>query len=402
MSMHWLHADRAIIGDGKTVLTPGWVCIEGQKILEVTDQKPESATPENTLELPGSTLSPGLINIHDHICRKEFRINDPTKNFAELAAKLMNSPKEYIILHSVNNMYHYLTDEGITFTRDYGLAGHTSIYLGQAIEEGLIDGPEINAGGNPICITGGHCYRQGVQADGVPEVIKAVRTEVVAGAKVIKFMGSGGLERFPEENPTMPQFTIEELTAGVNCAHDLGFDTAIHAYSNEGIRRALIAGIDNIEHCTMMSEDLVETMVKQNTNVNPTGSGLRGAVKRGSQIKYLDLIQERIYSIQEQGLRWIKQAGLKIGAGTDSPGYMFEEIEWLAETLSETPVQALAHAMGIGAQILKRKDIGLLEAGRRADIVAWKGDLTASLAPLQEVYMTWARGKAFKGRAYQG
>lgn len=398
--MQWLHADRAITGDGKTILTPGWVCIDGSKILEVTDKKPESANSGNTIEMPGITLTPGLINIHDHICRKEFRINDPSRNFAELAAKLMASPKEYIILHSVHNMYKYLTEEGITFTRDYGLAGLTSIYLARAIEEGLVPGPEINAGGEPICITGGHCYRQGVQADGPAEVMKRVREQIVYGAKIIKFMGSGGLERFPEEDPTMPQFTIEELTAGVNCAHDLGYDTAIHAYSNEGIRRALIAGIDNIEHCTMMSEDLVEIMVKQNTNVNPTGSGIRGAVKRGSQVKYIDLVQERIYSKQEQGLRWIKAAGLNIGAGTDSPGFMFEEIEWLAETLNETPVEALAHATGINAKILKRSDIGMLEAGRRADIVAWRGDLSKSFAPLQKVYMTWAAGKTYKGIAY--
>ncbi len=400
--MQWLHADRAITGDGKTVLTPAWVCIDGKNIIEVTDRKPESANPGNTTELKDVTLTPGLINVHDHICRKEFRVNDPSKNFGELAEKLMNSPKEYIILHSAYNMYKYLTEEGITFTRDYGLAGLTSIYLGRAIEEGIAVGPEINAGGEPICITGGHCYRISVQADGEAEVMKRVREQVVAGAKIIKFMGSGGLERFPEEDPTMPQFTISELTAGINCAHDLGFDTAIHAYSAEGIRRAIAAGIDNIEHGTMMTEDCIELMSKKGINLNPTGSGIRGAVKRGSQIKYLDLIQERIYSHQEQGVRWAKQAGILIGAGTDSPGYIYEEIEWLAETLSETPVGALAHATGINAKIVKRDDIGLLEAGRRADIGAWKGDLTKSLEPLHNsLYMTWRAGTPFKGIAYK-
>lgn len=400
--MQWLHADRAITGDGKTVLTPGWVCIEGDKILEVTDKTPENATPDNTVELKGATLTPGLINIHDHICRKEFRVDDPTKNFAEQAAKLMSSPKDVIILHSVANMFKYLTVEGITCTRDYGLSEYTPIHLRDAIKEGVLPGPEIIACGNHISITGGHCYRNDAeQVNGPWEVMKAVRKQIMMGAQFIKFMGSGGLERFPEEDPTMPQFTVEELKAGNEAAHDLGIDTAIHAYSTEGIRRAVEVGIDNIEHGSMMTEELVIKMAEKGINYNPTGSGTRDAVKRGSQFKYWDLLQERVYSKQENGIRWAKKYGVKVGAGTDSPGWMHEEIQWMADILGESPVEALKHGFLTNAEICKRNDIGLLEAGRKADIVAWNGDLTKSLEPLNGgVIMTWARGKAYKGSAF--
>ncbi len=394
--MTYLKAARAIVGDGKTVLTPGWVGFEGKHITYVGSQKPADATPGNTMDLGQATLTPGLMNIHDHISRKSLRFPTPGKTFGECATKLMANSQPYLILHSYNNMVHYLTDEGITYVRDQGLTGYTCLDLRKAIEEGLVMGPYISSCGMSISITGGHCYRQSVECDGPAEVMKAVRTQCSKGADVIKFMGSGGLEHFPEEDPSIPQFTLEELTAGANAAHDLGRDCAIHAYSNEGIRRAVFAGIDNIEHGCMMSEDLIEEMAKRGTHLNPTMTGIRGAAKAGPNAKYWDMLQERVFSKQEQGMRWAKQAGILIGAGTDTAGTLRDEIALIGSTLGETPVQALEHALGINAKIAKRADMGLLEAGRLANLAAFDGDLTQSLAPLAHVVQTWKDGVACK------
>lgn len=390
----WIHAKRAVVGDGETVLSPAWVAFEGKYITDVTECRPEHTEAGQIVELGDVTLTPGLMNIHDHISRKSLRYPAPGKTFGECAANLMAHDPNYLILHSYNNMYHYLVNEGITYVRDQGLTGYTCIELRRAIEDGVIMGPYISTCGMSLSITGGHCYRQSIECDGADEVRKAVRIQITRGADVIKFMGSGGLEHFPKEDPSVPQFTQEELAAGAQTAHDLGRDCAIHAYSNEGIRRAVYAGIDNIEHGCMMTEDLIEEMAKRGIHLNPTMTGIRGAAKAGPNAKYWDMLQERVFSRQEQGMRWAKEAGILIGAGTDTAGTLRDEIVMIGQTLGETPVQALEHALGINARIAKRPDMGLLEPGRLANLAAFRGDLTQSLDCLKEVAQTWKDGVA--------
>lgn len=389
----YLSASRALTGDGKTVLCPAWIGFEGKTITYVSTEKPADATEENTTVLPQTvTLTPGLLNIHDHISRKSLRFPKPGKTFGQCATELMSNSQEYLILHSYVNMLSYLQDEGITYVRDMGLTGYTCIDLRKAINEGLLKGPYISACGMSLSISGGHCYRQSVECDGPDAVRRAVRIQCNKGADVIKFMGSGGLEHFPDEDPSIPQFTLEELQAGVNAAHDLGRDCAIHAYSNEGIRRAVTAGVDNIEHGCMMTEDLIELMAQKGLHLNPTMTGIRGAAKAGPNAKYWDMLQERVFSRQEQGMRWAKQAGVLIGAGTDTAGTLRDEIAMIADTLGETPVEAIGRATGTNARIVKRPDMGLLEPGRLANIAAFDGDLTQSLDGLAHVVQTWKDG----------
>lgn len=394
----YLQARRAIIGDGKTVLSPAWVGFEGKYITYVDSKKPEDATPENTQVLPNTvTLTPGLLNIHDHISRKSLRFSSSDgKTFGDRATKLMSNDLTYLILHSYVNMKQYLTDEGITYVRDQGLTGYTSIELRRAVEEGLVQGPTISACGMSLSITGGHCYRQSMECDGADAVRRAVRIQCNKGADVIKFMGSGGLEHFPHEDPSIPQFTLEELKAGAEAAHDLGRDCAVHAYSTEGILRAIKAGIDHIEHGTMMTEECIELMVKNKTVLNPTMTGIRGAAAAGPNIQYWDMLQERIFSKQEEGMRMAKKAGILIGAGTDTAGTLSDEIVMIGKTLGETPVEAIGHATGINAIIARRTDMGLLKPGNLADIVAFDGDLTVSLDGLKKVVQTWKNGQPCK------
>lgn len=392
MAKTWLHAKRGITGDGKTVLSPVWAAFEGKYITDVTEKEPLRAEGEETVELGAATLTPGLLNIHDHISRKSLRFPVPGKTFGECANRLMSNSEPYLILHSYRNMADYLTEEGITYVRDLGLTGYTCIDLRKGVEDGVVDGPYISSCGMSLSITGGHCYRQSMECDGPDAVRKAVRIQINKGADVIKFMGSGGLEHFPEEDPNIPQFTLEELKAGVETAHDLGRDCAVHAYSTEGIRRSVLAGVDNIEHGCMMTEELIGEMAKRGLHLNPTMTGIRGAAKAGPNAKYWDMLQERVFSRQEQGMRWAKEAGILIGAGTDTAGTLRDEIAMIGETLGEMPVEALGHALGINAQIAKRPDMGLLKPGCLANLAAFDGDLTKSLDGLKHVVQTWKDG----------
>lgn len=397
MAITWLHADRAITGDGKTVVADAWIGVDGQWIVEVDATRPEGVSAENTVELPGMTLIPGLLNIHDHVVRKSLRTLDTSvMPFGLQADALMKQEPVTLAYYAADNMRKYLYDEGITWVRDLGLGRGTVVPLRNAIKAGLMEGPEITTSINPITMTGGHCYRFSEIADGETGVMAAVRKLICDGADIIKFMGSGGLEHFPNEDPYRPQYTVKELAAGVEAAHDQGLDCAIHVYSNEGIRRAILAGVDNIEHGTLMDDKCLEMMAQHGLFWNPTMTGIREPIKFGPTICYIDELNERVFSVQEKAMKKAKAMGILIGAGTDSLGYIADEIEMIRATLEETPVQGLAHATSINAAIAKRKDLGLLEKGRRADIVAVQGDLTQSLAPLRHgVFCTWKDGRAY-------
>ena len=121
-------------------------------------------------------------------------------------------------------------------------------------------------------------------------------------------------------------------------------------------------------------------------------TGIRGAAKAGPNAKYWDMLQERVFSKQEQGMRWAKEAGILIGAGTDTAGTLRDEIAMIGQTLGENPVEALGHALGINARIAKQDDMGLLEVGRLANLAAFDGDLTQSLDGLSRVVQTWKDG----------
>jgi imidazolonepropionase-like amidohydrolase len=391
--MNYIFARHAITGDGKTVLSPAYIGIDEEKIALVSDVKPSNSSPDNTVSFNDATVIPGLLNIHDHICRKIIREPSEKESFGSRLLQLMSQEESYLALHSAHNMRNYLLKEGITWVRDYGLGGGTSFSLKRAISEGIAVGPEIDTCGTPIAMTGGHCYRQAYIADGVPGIMQAVRIQAQRGATIIKFMGSGGLEHFPKEEPTSPQYTVEELTAGVAVARDLGLPTAIHAYAHEAIERAIATGIENIEHGALMSEDQVERIAKKGINFNPTMSGLRYAFSTGPNRKYWDILTERIFSKQENAMRIAKAAGVLIGAGTDSGGWLYDEIALIGKTLEENPVEALTHATSVNAKIARRPDIGLLEAGRRADIAVFSGDLSVSLEPLKTgLIAVWKQG----------
>lgn len=372
-----INVRKAITGDGKTVLSPAWILVKDGKILSIGTKKP--AFDGRVIELNGVTVIPGLMNIHDHICRKTLRIPDESISFGSRTAQFMSQSHEALILYSAHNMRQYLLEEGITWVRDYGLAGTTSITLDRAIRSGIAIGPELECCAVPICTTGGHCYKQSHEADGVPEVLKAVRRQAEQGAKIIKFMCSGGLEHFPREIPSNPEFTLEELTMGVNAAKDLGLQTAIHAYSHEAVRRGILAGVNSIEHGALISDDQVLLMAEKNISFVPTMSGIRAAFSSGPNQQYWDRLTDEIFSKQERAIRAAQEAGVLIGAGTDSLGYLFDEIRLIGRTLGKNPTEAIAHATSINAKIAGRDDLGELAVGKRANIVGFVGDLEESL-----------------------
>jgi imidazolonepropionase-like amidohydrolase len=397
MTTTWLRADRAIIGDGKTFIAPAWLEIEREQIKTLTNEKPSGVNEQVVMDFGNATLTPGLINLHDHISRKILRDKASPHPSGKRSKDLMAEPKEYLFAHCIHNAQAALK-EGITWIQDYGLAGRCTIHLKRVIKEGLIKGPEICSCGLPICMTGGHTYAYCQETDGPYEVMKAVRTEIKAGADIIKFMASGGLAHFPQEDPKYPEFTVEELKAGIGVAHDSGILTAAHAYPTAAILRILEAGIDSVHHGVMLTEACIKLMVEKKASLVPTMSGLQGPYylpdANPEDLKNKDILIERIFEPHAKSVKNAVDAGILVGTGTDSFGKLADEIRLIGDAAGDTPIQALARATGIAAKIAARTDIGLLDAGKRADIAVFPGDLTVSLNTLNKAIQVWVKGKA--------
>ncbi|HAE80728.1 MAG TPA: amidohydrolase [Lachnoclostridium sp.] len=396
MGEFFITAKTGITGDGKTVLSPVWVGIDGDKITYVSEEKPERAVPENTTDMGDCTLTPGLFNLHDHVNRKQLRenaslpLNVRSKDF-------MSQSYQYMLLHGVHNVK-LMLGEGISFVRDFGLGEMTAINLKRGIKEGLVPGPEMMVCGLDIVQTGGHCHKFALEVDGPAEVMKAVRAQIRDGADFIKFMASGGLEAFPREDPKYCEFTLEELKAGIEVAHEAGKKCAAHVYPTAAIKRVLEAGIDTVEHGVLMDDECIDIMVKKNTPVIPTMTGVRASffIEPVSEEKKrnIPLLEERIWGPHAISVKKEVQAGLLVGTGTDTYGRLADEVRMIMAAAEETPVQALAHATGVAAKIVERPDLGLLEEGKHANVAAFPGDLSKSLDTLDHAKQLWLHGKA--------
>jgi imidazolonepropionase-like amidohydrolase len=274
---------------------------------------------------------------------------------------------------------------GFTTVRDVGGRDHLEFALRRAAKEGLVRTPRLILAGKIVSMTtAGASSWPGMyrQADGVNEVVKAVREQVAAGADVIKVMATGAVLAPGHERPTSAQFTREELKAAVDTAHAMGLRIAAHAHGIDGIRRAVDAGVDTIEHGTHLHEDpgvakemasrgvfLVPTLKALARIAEPEGPGVPGDMRAKAQDRRSD---------RDRTFRIALEVGVPIAMGTDAAtpfnrhGENAEELE-LMVSLGMSPLAAIAAASSIAARAVGRDDVGALAAGMVADVVVWDG-----------------------------
>ncbi|WP_219461792.1 metal-dependent hydrolase family protein [Nonomuraea rhizosphaerae] len=372
------------------VVHDGEVVIDGSQIVAV---RPRSQESEDVLDLPGHTIMPGMIDAHVHLGFDTTR--DPrTGRGAESDA--------HLLLRMAENA-RKLVSAGVTTARDLGGRDFLDIELRNAIEEGITVGPHVLAATRPITNTGGHCWYLGGEADDEPAIRRVARENLRAGADLLKVMASGG-QATPGSAPSwVPQYSTGQIRAVVEEAAMRGKRVAVHAHSSEAIARALDAGVATIEHCTfhtasgpVYDAELVDRIAASDTYVCPTVHGLYRQMHKLAPPGVMEAWLEKVSAMHDAGVRMI--AGTDCGFGlfgleNRADGFVggletFELAGFKAPEIIELATVRAADACGLA-------DVtGVLEAGKRADLIAVAGNPLERLADLRNVSLVLVSGRA--------
>ncbi len=387
-----------IDGTGAEPLSNASVCVKDGKFALIgssencLNEPPDAAIYEGK----GKYMMPGLINLHDHLYHRAAHRGKGSESgtYKDIKRRFMELPEPVLILAGARDCALELVC-GTTTVRDCGTKNGISFALRRGIQEGIIPGPRILAAGHGIKMTGGHMYPNPYVADGPEPLRQAVRLQIAQGADFIKVMATGSFVVAPERGYQSVDFTVEELTAVVEEAHRLNRKVSAHCDGAEGIKNAVAAGIDTIEHGLYLDDEVIDHMLKQKTALVPTLSGRtyitefeesRGDAAFGKKVREIEL-EPNIRSFQ-----MAHKAGIKVGTGTDTCGEMVQELE-LFVRFGMNPLQAIRAATGIASEICGlQSEIGTLEEGKIADFIILSQDPLKDITALRKLDAVFQAG----------
>ncbi|MCL6271000.1 amidohydrolase family protein, partial [Sansalvadorimonas sp. 2012CJ34-2] len=373
---------------------PGNIVLCGSRISAINpDTLPEGVT----VHLPGHTLLPGLIDCHTHLTR------NIVPGWREQAVR--ESEADWALRGVANAQRTLLA--GFTTVRDLGSYRFADLSLMRAIDRGWVDGPHMISCGHAICATGGHCdfsgYVHGTlvprpeygHADGVAEILKAVRYQIRMGARVIKVTASGGAM---SDGTLEGNISQDELNALVQEAHRFGLRVAAHAHSSSSIKSAVKAGVDSIEHGFLIDQEAIDMMLAHGTWLVPTYS--ISHMLRDIELSPAGVTNAtRLANEVTKRLRQAVSSGVKFAFGTDAAvlphGRNAEEFGRLVNELGMTPLQALQSATINASDLLDLPTRGQLLPGYEADIVATLGNPLEDISLLEQIGFVMKSGRIY-------
>lgn len=339
-----------------------------------------------------ATILPGLIDTHVHLAF------DGSAKPVEVMLAADDLERYTIMLRSARE----LLSAGVTTARDLGAPGLLDVRVKQAINAGSARGPRLLVVNAPITVTGGHCYFLGGEAETVDGVIQAVRRARRDGADHIKIMSTGG-NMTPGTLPAKAQFTPEEMQAIVDAAHHYGMRVAAHCHGTPGIRNAINAGVDSLEHYAFTQAD--------GTN-RPDAEVIAMTAQSGQYVcrtvcaalgTFLTYIDKTADEVFEPGLnRRLLDAGVKVVAGTDAGIDNAPHVEYVyglagMAAFGMTNDEVLHSATALAAESLGLEGVtGRLAAGLDADVIVVRGNPRADLEALRDVELVIARGEEYR------
>lgn len=389
------------------------VVVRGERIVEVrpgllAPDQLEGVDPSRTvlIDLTQAVVLPGLIDAHTHITGEytaDVRLRRLQESDADAALRGAVHARQTL-------------EAGFTTIRDLGSSGDAAFALRDAIHTGLLPGPRMLVAGKAISPTGGHAdpthgYRddlgvphagEGI-ADGPDAARRAVREQVKRGADVIKLTATGGVLSATASG-TDQQFFSDELEAIVRTAHLLGRKVAAHAHGTAGINAALRAGVDSIEHGTYLDDESIALFLETGAFLVPTVIAGKTVEQRARQPGFFPPeVRDKALAVGpriQDALRRAHGAGVRIAFGTDSGvsahGQNAREFVYMVEA-GMTPAEAIASATVGAAELLGlASEIGSIEAGKFADLIATTSNPLDDVSALQHVRFVMKRGEAYR------
>jgi imidazolonepropionase-like amidohydrolase len=402
----YIHAGTLIDGRSDQPRNQVTIVVEGNRITGVESGFRQAGSGVDVVDLRQSVVMPGFIDMHVHL---------EGETSPQRYAERFTLNAEDVAFRSTVFARRTL-EAGFTTVRDLGGSG-VNTGLRNAINQGLVAGPRILSVNSSLAVTGGHGdptngFRRDLMpetnpligvVDGTSAAMEGVRAQIKMGADWIKITATGGVLSVAREGQR-PQFSEEEIRTIVETAADWGVLVAAHAHGDEGMQRAVRAGVRTIEHGTLMSEETMRLMIERGTYYVPTITAGK-EVEALAQIEgyYPDVVVPKALELGPQiqetfGRAW--RAGVPIAFGTDAGvfrhGENAREFVYMVET-GYPPMDAIRSATSVNARVLGMEDrIGAIEPGLLADIIAVDGDPLRDISVLRNVSFVMKDGVVYK------